>query len=507
MKYKSACWGRVALLALVLSSVAHPVAAQDSARASLLAARGHMESGQEHYAAARYEDAAREFMAAYEARPFSAFLYNAAVALERFGTPGPAADLFQRYLDAEPGASDAEEVRAKIAALRAQATAAAAAPDVTLNPDVAVNPDGTAVNPDATVNPDGTGTPTVHVAPPTTPPEDIKSLLSIQTEPEGAVVSVFQGTTLVATSPSPFDHSLDEGNYRVTIEHPDYRTVEQNVHIGQGRVYVVIVEMSQGQFLGYLRVVTDPPDADVFVDNLEEGAVGRSPYANVITTGTHTVWVSRPGYERIEQQVEIGLGEDVAVRLELERVTYGRVRILGNIAGAAVHVDGQRVGEIPYEGDIEGGEHRITVSSDGMKDWSQTVTIVQGQIIPIQVRLRPAMNRGGAWATATMGVLMIGGGIALGMMSNGLETDLRAARNAGTLNEDDPRLLRGRIYRIGADSAFGIGALLGLLSIYYFLRDPLPDSEANVFEPRDWTVVPHFNFADRSGGAQLQVSF
>jgi hypothetical protein len=372
---------------------------------------------------------------------------------------------------------------------------------------VAVNPDGTAVNPDATVNPDGTGTPTVHVAPPTTPPEDIKSLLSIQTEPEGAVVSVFQGTTLVATSPSPFDHSLDEGNYRVTIEHPDYRTVEQNVHIGQGRVYVVIVEMSQGQFLGYLRVVTDPPDADVFVDNLEEGSVGRSPYANVITTGTHTVWVSRPGYERIEQQVEIGLGEDVAVRLELERVTYGRVRILGNIAGAAVHVDGQRVGEIPYEGDIEGGEHRITVSSDGMKDWSQTVTIVQGQIIPIQVRLRPAMNRGGAWATATMGVLMIGGGIALGMMSNGLETDLRAARNAGTLNEDDPRLLRGRIYRIGADSAFGIGALLGLLSIYYFLRDPLPDSEANVFEPRDWTVVPHFNFADRSGGAQLQVSF
>lgn len=502
MKYKSACWGRVALLAIVLSSVTQPVAAQDSGRAALLAARGHMESGQEHYAAARYEDAAREFMAAYEARPFSAFLYNAAVALERFGTPGPAADLFQRYLDAEPGASDAEEVRAKIAALRAQATAAAANPDVTLNPDVAVNPDGTAVNPDVAVNPD-----TVHVAPPTAPPEDIKSLLSIQTQPEGAVVSVFQGTTLVATAPAPFDHSLDEGNYRVTIQHPDYRTVEQNVHIGQGRVYVVIVEMSQGQFLGYLRVVTDPPDADVFVDNVEEGAVGRSPYANVITTGTHTVWVERPGYERIEQQVEVGLGEDVAVRLELERVTYGRVRILGNVAGAHVHVDGQRVGEIPFEGDIEGGEHRITVSSEGMKDWSQTVTIVQGQIIPIQVRLRPAMNRGGAWATATMGVLMIGGGIALGMMSNGLETDLRAARNAGTLSEDDPRLLRGRIYRIGADAAFGIGGLLGLLSIYYFLRDPLPDSEANVFEPRDWTLVPTFNFADRSGGAQLQVSF
>ena len=173
------------------------------------------------------------------------------------------------------------------------------------------------------------------------------------------------------------------------------------------------------------------------------------------------MWVSRPGYERIEQQVEVGLGEDVAVRLELERVSFGRVRILGNIAGAAVHVDGERVGEIPFEGDIEGGEHRITVSSDGMKDWTQMVTIVAGQIIPIQVRLRPAMNRGGAWATASIGVLMIGGGIALGMMSNNLETDLRAARNAGTLNEDDPRLLRGRIYRIGADAAFASVACWG----------------------------------------------
>ena len=363
------------------------------------------------------------------------------------------------------------------------------------------------MTPDGTTTPDGSATGPVHVAPPTTPPEDIKSLLSIQTEPEGAVVSVFQGRTLVASGPSPFDHSLDEGNYRVTIEHPDYRTVEQNVHIGQGRVYVVIVEMSQGQFLGYLRVVTDPPDADVFVNNPQEGAVGRSPYANVIPTGTHTVWVTRPGYERVERQVEVGLGEDITVRLELERVTYGRVRILGNIAGAEVRIDGERVGQIPYEGDVDAGERRITVSSDGMKDWSQTVTIVQGQIIPIQVRLRPAMNRGGAWATATIGLLSVGGGVALALMSNNLETDLRAARNAGTLSNDDPRLLRGRIYRIGADAAFGLGALLGLLSIYYFLRDPLPDSEASVFEPRDWTVVPHFNFADRSGGAQLQVSF
>ena len=55
MQYKSSGWGRVAILGLLLTSVAQPVSAQDSGRASLLAARGHMEAGQEHYAAARYE--------------------------------------------------------------------------------------------------------------------------------------------------------------------------------------------------------------------------------------------------------------------------------------------------------------------------------------------------------------------------------------------------------------------------------------------------------------------
>ena len=47
-----------------------------------------MERGQILYVQARYIEASQEFLLAYEYQPFSAFLFNAAVAYERFGDGG-----------------------------------------------------------------------------------------------------------------------------------------------------------------------------------------------------------------------------------------------------------------------------------------------------------------------------------------------------------------------------------------------------------------------------------
>jgi len=62
-------------------------------------ARGHMERGQALYLQARFEEAASEFQSAYEAQPFSAFLFNAGVALERAEQTGRAADFFEQYVE------------------------------------------------------------------------------------------------------------------------------------------------------------------------------------------------------------------------------------------------------------------------------------------------------------------------------------------------------------------------------------------------------------------------
>jgi len=493
------------LLTLAVASsvlVSASASAQSPSRRALEQARAHMEQGQTLYTGGRYLEAAEEFLAAYQSREFSAFLFNAALCYERFGDAGRAADMYQRYLDRDASAADRADVTAKITALRAQVAASRPPPDTTTTP-----PDTTTTPPDTTTTPpDTTTTPPVVTVTPSGPPPALRSLLSVTTEPEGARVIIRQGNTVVARGPSPFAETLDEGEYRLFVEHPDYRTVEQPVRIREGKVYVVFIALSQAQFLGYLNVVSNPPGAQVFVDDRAAGSQ-PAPYANEIPTGPHHIWIERPGYEPVERDVDIGLGEQVDVRVDLERVSNGRVRMIANVRPSTVTIDGHDVGTIPYEGDVPSGRHHLVVSADHMKDWDATVEIQRGQVTPIRVRLRPAPERGNAYATLTLGTVTLGGAIALSVFSHRLHDDLSAEQSAGLLASDDPRIREGRILSIGADVAYGASGLLGLLTLYYFIHDPLPDSEGTVLEPRDWTYLPTFDPTTRTASVTVGGRF
>jgi hypothetical protein len=125
-----------------------------------------------------------------------------------------------------------------------------------------------------------------------------------------------------------------------------------------------------------------------------------------------------------------------------------------------------------------------------MKDWETTVEVPRGQLVPVEARLRPSVGRGGAYVTAVLGGLFVIAGTVLGVVSNDMLGQLEAERDAGALSSNDSRILLGQGLAIGADVAFGLGLIFGGLSIFYFLQDPLPDSEGRVREPRDWTLAP-----------------
>ena len=520
-----------------------PVAAASAppgaTRASLEAAREHMEQGQARYQAGDFEAAIHEFEAAYAARSFSAFLYNAGVAAERLGQWSRAADFYERYLTGDPHSSDAADVRRNVDNLRTRALAEQPVqPIVTVTTTVEhhVVESGTETPTGTTpteTTPTGT-TPTETTPTETTPTETtatettatgttptgttptvdglaetttqvMKSLLSVQTEPAGATVTLRRGDRVVATGPSPFAQTLDEGEYALSVEHPDYRTIGERVRVHAGKVYVVIVEMSQGHFLGYLQVVSDPPGANVFIDGSEQGAAGQTPFRSVVDTGTHHLTLERAGFAPEERDVEVDVGAEFSLNVRLARVDYGRLRVVASQPHARVLVDGEEVGEVPYEGQVSPGSHEVEVEADGMKTFSADVTIERGQLTPMRVRLRPRPGRSAAWTTLILGVGSAGAGLYLGMRGTDLRDQLSAERDAGTLASDDPRILRGRLFYYGADVAYGLGALLGVFSIYYFLRDPLPDSDGRVLEPRDWALSPSF---DRDGaGATLTGRF
>src|SRR5262249_36003912 len=81
-------------------------------------------------------------------------------------------------------------------------------------------------------------------------------------------------------------------------------------------------------------------------------------------------------------------------------------------------------------------------------------------------------------------------GIYLGIQSNKLNDDLAAAQLAGRLDQQDSRIKRGQYFAIAADACFGAGAIFGLISLYNFVRDPLPPSRGYTEPARDLDAPP-----------------
>ncbi len=456
-------------------------------------AREHMERGQALYGAQRYIEAAEEFLRAYEAQPFSAFLYNAGVAYEKVDDPGRAADYFARFLQTDPQASNASKLTARIERLRGvarardaeQAAGSGTASELAEARARLAEVQGQLA---ALGGRDG-----------------FKSLLNVTSTPSDAEVSVknTSGDELYRGSGERFTQTLDPGAYVVEVTHPRYQTISAPINVAPAVVNVVLAEMSQGQFLGFLRVQTDVPGAKVFVDDKSAGALGQTPFQNAVKVGKHHLWIEKPGYAPVEQDVTVGVGEDPLLKLELTRVDYGRVRVVSNNPSAEVFVDGKRIGRVPIETDVPHGEHSVRVSAEGMKTWQQQVVVQRGQATPLRVRLRPKVGRTGAWVTAGVAAGVLGGSIAVAVIGKGLQDDMKSDRSDGTLRSDDDRADRGRFMWIGADVGFGVAAGLAGLATWYFLRDPLPDSEGRVLEPRDWAL----DVSPNRVGARYRVSF
>ncbi|MFW5926231.1 MAG: PEGA domain-containing protein, partial [Myxococcota bacterium] len=486
--------------------------ADEPADDALDEARRWMEKGQAHYVAERYDEAAEAFMKAHEARPMPAFLYNAAMAHEKRGEPGKAADLFGRYLSEDPEAADADEVRERIDRLRT----AQASRDSGTGIDIVTRTERRTERverPEASTSTEegeeeGEGEEEPDPEPPAaeeTRPENMKSMLSIQTTPRGARIRVHGPEGVVAEGRSPFFQSLAAGQYDVVVEKDGYREVERPVTVQAGKVYSVIIEMTQGEFSGLLRVTSRPGGATLRVDDPEGSAVGDTPWQGHLGAGEHRLFLERPGYERTEREVTVEAGEETALDVDLERVSFGKLRIVANVRGARVSIDGRAAGEVPFEGRLEAGPHRVRVEAEGKKPWESNIVVAKGQLTPVRVQLEPAVPRGGAWATAVLAGLVLGAGTTLAVMSEDRLDILRDEGRTGRLASNDPRLFRGRMLAIGADTAFGLGGLLALVSVYYFLRDPLPDSEGSVLEPRDWSLDPEVG--PNGAGARLRWSF
>lgn len=486
----------IAVLGMIVLSVTWALAEPRSATAQKLEAiRGQMERGQALYVGGNYLAAAQLFEAGYREYPYSAFLFNAGVCYQKLNDIDRALVSFGEYLKVDPTAPDQLKVKARILALETAKAAAASA--------VATNADtGGAGSPG-----DTSSAPPTPIAPPIDDQMAMKSLVVIETEPEGAPLKVYErldrsaepfrldganaGWQEVRSTRSPASLTLEVGRYHVLVQKfQDFNVSQADIDVLPGHVHHFKANLSQGEFMAFLRVAGNVRGAYLYLDDprKKRPAWGTLPHGELVSAGKHAVRVEAPGFEPLTTEVTLKHGEQREMELRLVRLGYGILRFDANAPEITVRVDGHprgvwRTGEAPLEIQVPSGRHQVALQSDGRKRFEGTLDVPRGQVLRVHAKMIPKYPRGAAWTEAILGAAFVGTGLYLGLESDRLHEDLQRDRRAGALEQSDSRISKGRWFAVGANAGFAIGGLLGVLASYDFIKDPLPESSVRLEAP------------------------
>jgi hypothetical protein len=422
--------------------------ATPEADVQLTAAKVEFEEAQRLFIKEQFDGAAAKFLAAFEKKPYGAFLFNAAVAYERSQKWELSIDYFQRYIDKNPEARDKRDVELRLLGLQRvlNASRAAAAPQPGQAPAAPA-----------------------EVA--MLPALETKGLVIIDSKPQGATIYLDdkKNGPLGTTS---WQGSLEPRPVKIILEAKGFKPETRLVTPRSDKILDIFIALSEEHFLGWVEIASNVAGADVFLDRKEIGAIGRTPYTGHIKPGKHTVWVEKAGYGTMQKEIDVQPGTATTHNIDLSKVSVGWIAVIGKKSrGAKLFVDDKFACDTPCQQETSPGIHEVRVEREGMEDYEGSLSVKQATQSLVEIQFVPKPPRARAWTTGVISAAFLGAGIYAGLHSKKLEDGIKDDIKAGQLiDNNDPRVSQGKLWSIGANAAFGVSAITGIMSLYNFLR-------------------------------------
>jgi len=215
------------------------------------------------------------------------------------------------------------------------------------------------------------------------------------------------------------------------------------------------------QTVGEVQVNSDQPGSTVVIDGQQ--LPGLTPLGAVgVNAGTHTVRISKEGFEAVQAQVLVAGGQRETVNGKLKALsTIGRL-VVSEAAGKTldVVVDGAVVGKTPrYEGVLSVGPHTVLLKGEGnlgtppsqanVKE-NQAATLTLSAVeLDSEIRIEPVPANAGVFVDS----VQIGNGVWEGRLQSGAhEIEIAgegfvAYRKTTTLTKGKKELVKVRLER------------------------------------------------------------
>src|SRR5262245_57001043 len=337
-----------AFLAVLAAPAVAAAAEETTPDKSLGAAKEAFESAQNAFVRGEYAVAAERFLSAYEHKPYPAFLFNVAVSYEKAKQLEKAKQYFTTYLEKDPNANDAAQVKLRLDVInQLLAPPAPPPPPPSGGPDAGAPPAGTPpAGADGGAPPAGTPPATTPATPPLAPPPlpvltdiETKGLVVIDSKPQGATIYL-NDKRKGAFGKTPWQGSLESKAVRLILEQKGWKPEERAISPRSDKLIDVYIALSEEHYLGWIELISNVPGADVFIDRKEIGAVGRTPFTGHLKPGKHTIYVERFGFDPLKREIDVLPGTAMQHTFDMQPSSKGWVAITGRgVTGGRLIID------------------------------------------------------------------------------------------------------------------------------------------------------------------------
>jgi outer membrane receptor protein involved in Fe transport len=150
--------------------------------------------------------------------------------------------------------------------------------------------------------------------------------------------------------------------------------------------------------LALLRVTSEPPGAEIYVNRRDLGSLGTTPSLLALPPGKAKVILERAGHRPAEVPVELARGGEVAIAPALDRI-YGAIAFRGLPPGATVRdgaADGPPLALGPAPTRALPGRHVLFVGAPGAVTARVEVDVPPDDVATLDVPLAPLASPTGA---------------------------------------------------------------------------------------------------------------
>ncbi len=428
------------------------------------------------YKQGKFKSAAKKFRDAYKAKAYPQFLFNIGASYERANNYRAAVDYYGRYLDKVPDAKDKAQIKKRIAVLKEEIERAKKSQDKAPSQKVkqlrAVK---------------------------------LQSVVVIRSTPPGAKIWLDskKGPPLGLT---PWEGNI-QGRHVIYVELEGHSPAQDVIEpsgsnrIRDVRFVLTRFEQKAENYLGLLKVTSNVPGAQVFIDNKEAGAYGVTPFQKQIDEGKHKVWVTAPGYNTYEREIDIAKTQVHSIHATLEGSPVGYMNFRGaGIEFSKVWMDDEVICETgPCRVAVPEGKHKFKVSRKDYKSYSKNVTVRSASETRFTVGLVKKPGKADAVVAWTLAAVFAGGATyswfklkpqqedrynAAKIVSDNVDALFNACPNSDNdcrnalrdQKEDanshkDEHNLKRKVAKWGAIAGWGAAGISAAVATYYTFRD------------------------------------